>query len=218
MRKIDMRTTLGRMLKKAVWQTFPNSRGSVSAPYHAVSFLSRARQRVVFGLFRRPVGEHGQGLVEFSLILPLLFLLIVNVVNFGALLYAWIAVANGARTAAQYMSQGPATVGFQTLPSTTKVQQLLTDPTDGDLKSLPEKASIVITVCSNNKGKAQAPQTCLASVADPEPNTSVVGTVNVSYTYKPLIPSWEFPALKIHSTLPAAGVTIHGKAAFRILQ
>ena len=39
----------------------------------------------------------GQALIEFSLVLPLLFLLIVNVINFGAMMYAWICVSNASR-------------------------------------------------------------------------------------------------------------------------
>ncbi len=35
----------------------------------------------------------GQSLVEFALVLPLLFLLIVNAINFGGFFYAWITVA-----------------------------------------------------------------------------------------------------------------------------
>ena len=48
----------------------------------------------------------GQSLVELALILPLLFLLIVNVVNFGGVFFAWIAVADAARTGAQYWITG----------------------------------------------------------------------------------------------------------------
>ena len=47
--------------------------------------------------------RRGASLVEFALILPLIFVLIVNAVNYGTFLYAWITVANAARTGAQYM-------------------------------------------------------------------------------------------------------------------
>ena len=43
---------------------------------------------------------------------PLLFLLIVNVVNFGGMMYAWIAVSNAARTGAElHATWGGATIG-----------------------------------------------------------------------------------------------------------
>ena len=50
--------------------------------------------------------DRGQSLIECALVLPLLMLLIVNVVNFGAIFYAWISVANAARTGAQYFTTG----------------------------------------------------------------------------------------------------------------
>lgn len=53
----------------------------------------------------------GQALVEFALVLPLMFLLLVNAVNFGAFLFAWITVANSARAGAQYRAIGPAAAG-----------------------------------------------------------------------------------------------------------
>src|SRR5689334_16870203 len=55
---------------------------------------------------RRRHTSRGQALIELALILPLLLLLIVNVVNFGGLLYAWITVSNAARAGAQYSITG----------------------------------------------------------------------------------------------------------------
>jgi hypothetical protein len=42
------------LLKKAMRPPLPYGRGSVIARKHAITFLSRARQRAVFGLFQRP--------------------------------------------------------------------------------------------------------------------------------------------------------------------
>jgi len=50
----------------------------------------------------------GQALVEFALLVPLVFLLAVNAVNFGGYLFAWITVANAARSGADYMSMSSA--------------------------------------------------------------------------------------------------------------
>ena len=59
----------------------------------------------------------GQALIEFSLVLPLLLLLIVNVVNFGGLLYAWVTVSNAARTGAQSTDVQPLFVRAETDPA-----------------------------------------------------------------------------------------------------
>src|SRR5258706_15670336 len=58
------------------------------------------RHKVRTMLLRRN-SEDGHSLVEFALLLPLLFLLIVNAVNFGSFFFAWITVANAARPAGQ---------------------------------------------------------------------------------------------------------------------
>jgi hypothetical protein len=48
---------------------------------------------------RRP---RGQGLVEFSLIMPLLLLVIVSIIDFGRLMFTISSVASASRDAARY--------------------------------------------------------------------------------------------------------------------
>ena len=155
----------------------------------------------------------GQALIEFALILPMVFLLIVNAVNFGAFLFAWITVANGARAGAQYMAAGRATVGTPTQATAAQITTLITS----DISSLLNRASLAVRVCKNNNSVV----TCsgpgaYTSPADPEPTKYVLASVDVTYTYKPLIPLWSFGGLGIHATLPAS--TIHRQASMRILQ
>src|SRR5258708_21139484 len=88
----------------------------------------------------------GQALIEFSLILPLLFLLIVNVINFGGMLYAWICVTNAARTGAQYYITGDATVGAPAQPTRALVQALV----QNDLHPLPNSANAQVWVSTSN--------------------------------------------------------------------
>ena len=62
---------------------------------------------------------------------------------------------------------------------------------------------------------------------DPQSGTNNLGTVQVTYTYCPFIPSWNFPSMGIYSTLPtctgagatvSGGTTINRVAAMRIMQ
>src|SRR5450759_2525745 len=119
-------------------------------------------------------GQIGQALIEFALILPLLFLLVVNVVNFGGLFSAWVTVTHATRAAAQYAVTGPAYLGYgavngmQSTATNAGILKLLTDCTTvphGDLCSLPNRPSIKVTVCTNNNSSgtptSQAPGTCL---------------------------------------------------------
>jgi len=155
----------------------------------------------------------GQALVEFALVLPLLFLLVVNAVNFGAFLFAWITVANSARAGAQYMVMAGATVGTPKPATAAQITTLVTN----DVSSLLNRASLAVRVCIHNNAilTCSGPGTYVPP-ADPEPTKYVLASVNVTYQYQPLLPLWDFNGLGIHATLPPT--TIHRQASMRMLQ
>lgn len=173
-------------------------------------------KRMVNGRKRRA----GQSLVECALVLPLLILLIVNVVNFGAFFYAWISVANAARTGSQHFASGGVSIGGIEPPTAAAVQALIVE----DLKSLPNPGSIQVCVSRSDKVGAicnagAAPPGAPPAADTPEGNppvTFIVAAVDVSYTYQPIIPTWSFPGLGIYSTLPPT--TLHRQARMRLLQ
>ena len=160
----------------------------------------------------------GQALIEFALVLPLLFLLILNVVNFGGMLYAWITVANAARAGAQYLMMGVAYVNRTGKPDFSTVISRVTE----ELAPLPNSGSSTLTnikVCMNNNNVI----TCTGSGGSSPPNdqensgavgTYIVGTVDVTYTYTPYINAWSFPSLKIYLTTPPTA--IHRQAVMRM--
>src|ERR1051326_4893289 len=159
----------------------------------------------------------GQALIEFALVIPLLFLLILNVVNFGGRLYAWVTVSNAARAGAQYMMMGPATIFGPAPPTSDQVSALVQQ----DLIVLPNHATATVTVCMNVSGTI-TPSGC-AAPEDPEVSNLpggktavnyVAGSVIVSYSYTPLIAAWDFSKLGIHLTIPST--TIKRKAVFRM--
>jgi Flp pilus assembly protein TadG len=157
-------------------------------------------------------GSEGQALLEFALVLPLLFLLIVNVINFAGMLYAFITVANAARTGAQYYATGGATIGGPAQPAPAVVQSLVLQ----DLVSLPNAAAAQVHVCE----RTAAATTCVGPGSGSPPlDTETVPyttlSVDVRYTYTPFIPLFEFPALKIHATLPPTA--IHRQSVMRVL-
>jgi Flp pilus assembly protein TadG len=174
---------------------------------------------------RRMIGgksRRGQSLLEFALILPLIFLVFVNIVNFGAFFYSWIVICNASRTGVQYMVLGGSSINNPTPASPALIQTLITGE---DVLSLINPASVSVTTCIDNKSGgsdvyrsyllASSTSSCTTGVADPEPAYYVVATVDVTYTFQPIIPLWDFPALKIHATLPPT--TIHRKAVMRML-
>ena len=155
----------------------------------------------------------GQALVEFVLVIPVLFLLLVNAVNFGGFLFAWITVANAARTGTQYFIGRGATPGAPIAPAAAQVNTLVAN----DISSLLNRSSLTVRVCTNKN----AVVTCSgpgSSVppADPEPASYFSATVDVGYTYQPFIPLFDFTALAVHATLP--GATIHSRGVMRVAQ
>jgi Flp pilus assembly protein TadG/uncharacterized membrane protein (UPF0127 family) len=163
----------------------------------------------------------GQALVEFALVIPLLFLFVVNVVNFGGLFFAWITVANAARAGAQYAILAGATVLSPTPASGAQIASIITN----DISALPNRASLSVRICTNNNGVltviyptgGTCPTTGSAAIAtDPEPTNYVLASIDVTYTYVPLVAAWDFSRLNIHLTLPAT--TIHRRSVMRMLQ
>jgi Flp pilus assembly protein TadG len=150
----------------------------------------------------------GQALVEFALIVPLVFVLAVNAVNIGGFLFAWITVANAARAGAEYMSMSSASVGRPTAATPAQVTTLVTN----DVASLMNRASVVVATCTNATAAANG----CTTLFDPEAPAYTLATVDVTYTYKPYIPLFSFPKLGISATLPSS--TIHRKAVVRMLQ
>jgi Flp pilus assembly protein TadG len=150
----------------------------------------------------------GQALIEFALILPLVFLLAINAVNFGGFIFAWITVADAARAGAQYMVMSSASPGSPSPATLAQVTALVTS----DVTSLLNRSSVVVAVCTN---QTQAATGC-TSLIDPEAPAYTLATVDVTYTYKPYIPLFSFPQLGIAATLPPG--PIHRKAVMRMLQ
>jgi len=162
----------------------------------------------------------GQSLVECALVLPLLILLIVNVVNFGAFFYAGISVANAARTGAQYFTTGGVTVSGITPPAVAAVQNLVT----AELGSLPNKTSIQVCLSRSNVVAVSCNQGAIPAGAPPAADTPegspavtyVIGAVDVAYTYQPVVPLWDLPGMNIHATIPPT--TVHRQVRMRVLQ
>lgn len=162
---------------------------------------------------RNHAGSSGQSLVEFALLVPLLFLVIINMVNFGGFFFAWITVTNAARAGAQYMTMGPASRGQPAAPTAAQVTTLVTN----DISSLLNRSSLVVRVCTNNNGTISCSGGGTSSPpADPEPSFYVLGSVDATYTYRPFISMWSFSRLGIYLTLPSS--TIHQRSVMRMMQ
>ena len=177
------------------------------------TFLNGADRKTFQRFLVRLLKNQGQALIEYILLLPLLFLLIVNVVNFGGFFYAWITVANAARAGADYAILGGASVGAPGQPSAASVTSVITQ----DISSLPNRASLNVKICQSHNGVVTSLSgTCTGILADPETSYTLM-SIDVTYTYVPFIPAtFKFPNLNIYASIPPT--TISRRAVMRIIQ
>jgi Flp pilus assembly protein TadG len=178
-------------------------------------FLRRTLNGSVSAFVTPCSNNEGQALVEFALMVPLLCLLIVNMINFGAFFFGWITVANAARAGAQYAIMAGASV-TAAQPTASAVSAVITN----DFASLLNGTSPTVNVCIYSGSTIQPSPyqlgTCSGASSDPESSFYVGAVVDVTYTYTPPIPLFSFPSLGIRATLPPT--TIHRRTYMRMLQ
>jgi hypothetical protein len=125
------------------------------------------------------------------------------------MLYAWVAVANAARTGAQYMVMSDTWIFGMSPPTPAQVVTQVTN----DLASLPNRASAQVKVCMNVSGTTTCTPSGGTTPTDPESANYNSTSVDVTYTYQPFVPFWNFPRLGIFLTLPPTA--IHRKVVMR---
>lgn len=157
------------------------------------------------GSARRQGGARGQSLIEICLIVPLMFLLFLNTVNFGAYLFAGITVADASRTGAEYAAvHGGATY--------TQISNLVTN----SVSSLWNRSSVTVEYCTNANGTIACQGTGPGSPpADPESSSYILASVDVTYAYNPLIATFNFSKLGISLTMPSS--TVHRRTVMRVM-
>ena len=158
--------------------------------------------------------KRGQALLELTFATPMLFLLLVLAIDFGGWLYAWTEVGNAARAAANYAILGPLSAGGPVTPNGTAITALIAS----DLATLPNYSSTnpAAIVCWNSNGTITSiTGTCSSPPADPEAASFISVSVDLTYTYSPLIPSFTYPQFGI--TLPSLPATIHRRIVMRFI-
>jgi len=207
-RRSDKEGLLGNLVdKKTLVDFLENSKNGLNEDWQKDLKVSPEKA------INESIKEKGQALIEYALMLPFIFLLIVNLVNFGGLFFAWITVANAARAGADYAVLGGASVGYGLLSSPTGAT--INDVVIKEISSLPNAASAVVNVCKNNGGTSSNLYGSCTASADPE-GSFVLILVDVTYTYQPYIPGFNFPSLNIYTTLPPT--TIHRATSIRSIQ
>ena len=163
---------------------------------------------------KRAQNDAAQALIEYLLLLPIIFLLVVNIVNMGGFFFAWITVANTSRAAANYAALAGASAGGLQAASVANISRVVTVETS----SLPNNPSVIVDICRNFNGAVTTLNgTCTSVPADTEPASYVLTSIDIYYTYKPFIPAgFQFKNLNVYVTIPPT--TVHRRTVMRTLQ
>jgi Flp pilus assembly protein TadG len=167
---------------------------------------------------RRLRDHRGQGLIEAAVILPFLFLLLFNAINFAYFFYVGLNLTSAPKDAVEYAVQGPSTPGQLAYPGSSAVKTYLyTNLQNG----LTNYSNTPVNVCTSENGLtgtgvnqkavcfsytnsgSSSTNTGGTTFADPEAPYFVTFQVDVTYTVQPLIAGSPFgiklfPVLTLH--------------------
>lgn len=140
--------------------------------------------------------HHGQGLVEFALIMPVFLLLVLGIVEFGRMMITFSSVSTASRDAVRFaVSVGEASTGIPHyqdclgIRDAAKKVAVFADPT------------ILIAHDSDGPGGAAPVEYCLVGTSV-DPIEIALGTqisVTVTDIYDPLVPIVQIPNIPISS-------------------
>ncbi|MDO8484628.1 MAG: TadE/TadG family type IV pilus assembly protein [Candidatus Limnocylindrales bacterium] len=129
-----------------------------------------ARSRPVLGRLHR-ARHRGQALVEFALIVPVLFFLLVIAIDFGRLFFSYIQINNAAREGAAYAMYKP--TDLATITSRAE-QETNAQGQAG------ENAIAVTTACADQSGTSIA---CSLATGGPGPGNRIAVNVSEAFTF-----------------------------------
>jgi Flp pilus assembly protein TadG len=134
----------------------------------------------------------GQGMVEFALTLPVLMLLMLGIIEFGRLLFAYSAVTTAAREAARY---GSAAGGLDTTINNYQdcdgIRAAATRI--GALAGVENSAAGVAIAYDSGPGGAAISGGCPVGGTGPELHLGDRIIVTITITYQPIVPLVNLP-------------------------
>ena len=96
-------------------------------------------------------GDRGQALVELALIAPILIILMLGVIDYGRVYFAYISVTNGARIGADYAATGPTQAA-----DTAAIKAAALADTTNLLNQSPTNPDVTVTTANDSQGSLYA--------------------------------------------------------------
>lgn len=108
--------------------------------------------------------SRGQSIIEFAIVLPVLLLLVMGVIDFGRVYFAYVSVTNGARNGAEHASHGVGAVA-----DTDAIREAVLADTSDLLNTSETNPQVTVTTGTDAYG-------------------GVYADVTVNYTYGTIFP------------------------------
>ncbi|MCB0118432.1 MAG: pilus assembly protein, partial [Anaerolineales bacterium] len=130
--------------------------------------------------------KNAQAMVEFMLVIPILLLVLVGLIEFGRLFYAWLIVENSTRFGIRYASAGTYNVDYCASDTPCSGDNREAEITDARLPSIEDETRRLIVGLAYDESLAQTANQYLnvTVCAGPEPNGNTADAVGL-YIVRP---------------------------------
>ena len=164
----------------------------------------------------------GNSLIETAIMLPILFAIVFNAINFGYFWFVCLTLTAAPRVGVEYSSQGGTAQTASSIPPTSAVNTLVFDNLTKALGATTSNAAVRVCSSTSSAGVNSTSHIAgcdsfgmaysfLANRADPEPSVFVLNRVDVAYTVNPIVTGAAFNVV-----LPS-NLTLHRQVSMRSL-
>ena len=123
--------------------------------------------------------DRGQALVELALIAPILIILMLGVIDYGRVYFAYVSVTNGARVGADYAAIGPTQAA-----DTAAIKAAALGDTGDLLNQSPTNPDVTVTTANDSQGRLYADVTMTYTFSTLFPWPGLPTSINVERTVR----------------------------------
>ena len=123
--------------------------------------------------------DRGQALVELALIAPILIILMLGVIDYGRVYFAYVSVTNGARVGADYAAIGPTQAA-----DTAAIKAAALGDTGDLLAQSSTNPDVTVTTANDSQGRLYADVTMTYTFSTLFPWPGLPTSINVERTVR----------------------------------
>ena len=124
-------------------------------------------------------GDRGQALVELAMIAPILIILMLGVIDYGRVYFAYVSVTNGARIGADYAASGPTQAA-----DTAAIKAAALTDTGDLLDQSPTNPEVTVVTANDSQGRLYADVTMTYTFSTLFPWPGLPASIDVERTVR----------------------------------